>query len=560
MLYIKSFNNYEEFKQVFAITKHGNGVLSRKNRILLAMLKDRCFFHWWLNTRTIVEERAICSKEYLDSVDYLNAANMDGLKNFVRFMLYDMTASYHHISNDNSNVPGNNLYFDGIGYIMYSLKFTFDALEGVCTDGDAQAIRYVNTERGNRVFKMKAGKFVTKCIEEHACTAILPEQAKRWIGEEFAREWRSYAESRCSGGKYTLHVGNDFERIYDGDLCVGYFHSCMTDKDYWTFYRDAVDASAAYLTNEDELIVARCVIYNDVRDLDGNVYRLAERQYSTDCDDGLKQMLVDRLIAGGHIDGYKRIGAGCNDADAFVANDGTSLSDRTLYIGCHLSVGDTLSYQDSFKYYDESENRAYNGDAYCDHVDTNLADTDGVYRHTDSNWSDYYEEWLEDDESVYDFLYDDYIPRENAVDYIRGNSRRTTDKNRICDDSDYCWSDYEDAYIYYSECVEVGDDYRLIDECVQDIDGDWQLEQDCVWSDYENGYILDSDDYCVWSNCENSALDKFHSTFCDYDDDWCPDGEACYSELTDSYYVSEESMAAGEKEWREQHALVPVCA
>lgn len=560
MLYIKSFKNYEEFKQVFAITKHGNGVLSRKNKILLAMLKNRRFFRWWLRTRAYVEKYGTCGKEYLDSVDYLNADTMDGLKTFVRFMLYDMTASYRHICKDVSYVPGNKFEFKEIGYVIYSLNLKPDVMNGICADGDTRAIRYVNTERDNRVFKKKAGKFITSCIEEHACTAMLPEQVKRWIGEEFAREWQSYAESKCSTAKFTLCVDSDFKSIYDGSVCLGNFHSCMEDKDYWTFYRDAVNASAACLTDEDGYIVARCVIYNEVRDFDGNVYRLAERQYSTDCDDVLKQVLVDRLIAGGYIDGYKRIGAGCNDADAFVANDGTQLSDRILYIDCRLSRNDTLSYQDSFKYYDESEGRAYNDEDGCDHVDMDLSDTDGRYHLSDDNWSDYEEKWLAYDESIRDDLNEDYMYVSDAVDYIYGGCRKQTNSNRICNDDYYCWSDYEDAYIYYDECVETDSGYRLKEDCVQDIDGDWQLEGDCVWSDYEDGYILDDNQYRVWSECKDSYLDKFNATFCAYDNDWCPDDDAYYSELTDSYYVSEESMSDGEKAWREQHALIPVCA
>ena len=35
MLYY-NFNNYEEFKELFGLVKHGNGVKSRKNKILLS--------------------------------------------------------------------------------------------------------------------------------------------------------------------------------------------------------------------------------------------------------------------------------------------------------------------------------------------------------------------------------------------------------------------------------------------------------------------------------------------------------------------------------------------
>ena len=40
MLYY-NFKNYEEFKNLFGIVKHGNNHESRKNKILLAYLKDK---------------------------------------------------------------------------------------------------------------------------------------------------------------------------------------------------------------------------------------------------------------------------------------------------------------------------------------------------------------------------------------------------------------------------------------------------------------------------------------------------------------------------------------
>lgn len=80
----------------------------------------------------------------------------------------------------------------------------------------------------------------------------------------------------------------------------------MTDKDYYYFYMDSVNASAAYLTDEDDMVIARCIIYNEVKDQDGNKWRLAERQYASDENDILKRALIDALIKGGYIDGYKK--------------------------------------------------------------------------------------------------------------------------------------------------------------------------------------------------------------------------------------------------------------
>lgn len=43
IIYNKVFSNYDEFKNIFGITEHGNGVKSRRNKILLRFLKDRSF-------------------------------------------------------------------------------------------------------------------------------------------------------------------------------------------------------------------------------------------------------------------------------------------------------------------------------------------------------------------------------------------------------------------------------------------------------------------------------------------------------------------------------------
>ena len=44
MLYY-NFKNYEEFNTLFGIVKHGNNCESRKNKILLAYLKDKNLLH-----------------------------------------------------------------------------------------------------------------------------------------------------------------------------------------------------------------------------------------------------------------------------------------------------------------------------------------------------------------------------------------------------------------------------------------------------------------------------------------------------------------------------------
>jgi hypothetical protein len=169
----------------------------------------------------------------------------------------------------------------------------------------------------------------------------------------------------------------------------------MTGKGLHSFYEDSVDASAAYLRNKEGKIIARCVIYNHVHEAGSNrIWRLAERQYSTDQNDVLKRALVDALIRGGYIDGYKQVGFSCHDSRGFVDTEGNSLSDREFWIECSLSVEDTVSYQDSFKWYDIGDDRAYNYEP--NDYDYNLDITEGSIERNlngdddDLNWDEWH--------------------------------------------------------------------------------------------------------------------------------------------------------------------------
>ena len=65
MLYY-NFKNYEEFKNLFGIVKHGNNHESRKNKILLAYLKNKDLLH-----------QAVTSNDY----SFLHIADMTELEN-----------------------------------------------------------------------------------------------------------------------------------------------------------------------------------------------------------------------------------------------------------------------------------------------------------------------------------------------------------------------------------------------------------------------------------------------------------------------------------------------
>ena len=544
MIYIKSFKNYEEFKVLFGVVEHGNGVKSRKNKILLACLKDRKLLHWWLSFKDSCDRT---HREYLyENWDYLRATSMDDLKHFAMKMMNRFV--YNDVCG--MDVPYYCIAFNDLPYKFYSSSMRLDGFNGICADGDSKAVRYENVER-EKVFKMKAGKFITRCIEECRITRdYMPEQLKRWIGEEFAREWQVFAEQR-STDRFTLHVDDNFKDIYDSGRCYGDFGSCMTDKDQHTFYRDAIKAKAAYITDEHGWIVARCIVYTDVIDENGNHYRLAERQYATAQDDVLKQI----LIKAGEIDGYKRVGVDCHDNKNFVRNDGSSMRDLVLHIDCCLEAGDTLSYQDSFIYYNHDEQISYNDSSksYSDELNT----TDSQF--CGGNWSEYYLEYIPEDESVYDDYYEDWMWDNQQSKAIYRGKRIIINEDRASIDNDWHWSDHEDAYLYDDECcyVDSVSDWRLLEDCVEDIDGELQLEEDCEYSNYHKEYI--PEERAVWSDTANSWLDTERDAVCPVCGEWYPgDGTDFYSEITGEYYCSEKCMEEDEAKFRREHALLVV--
>lgn len=540
MIYIKSFKNYEEFKQIFAVVEHGNGVKSRKNKILLAWLKDRKFLKTWLEYSNGYMERHGKTDE-LDAYSYLAARNMDDVKRAVGYILETVCRVDSVVSC--MDTACYKCEFAPVGWYMYHTNLYLDDCEGLCEDGDTKAVRYVNAEN-RRVFKMKAGKFITSCIESQRISAALPEQVKRWVGEEFARDWQAYTEDKIDEcNNLTLYVGSDlddFREIYDSEECEGDFGSCMVDEDQYYFYSEAVDASAASLRNSYGKIVARCIVFNDVKDQDGKTWRLAERQYASEGSDVLKQILVNKLIAKGLIDGYKRVGVDCHDNRNYVANNGDSLRDKKFSISCRLEEDGYLSYQDSFVYYDRYGEIAYNYPE-CDYTDE-LNTTESYFypNHDYERWSEWEEEWIGIDDAVYDDYNEDWMSPENAEDaiYLGRDIQIHCDRTE-----DFVWSEHKDKYIHCSEAVEIDDDWYLDTDTVEDIAGETRILEDCKFSNVLGDYVYIDD--AIWSG---------------YSGDWLYEPDAVYSELTEVYYADEGDKSKDEADYRKKHALMCVVA
>lgn len=478
MLYYKNFSNYEDFKNVFGMVAHGNGVKSRKNKIRLSLMKQKEILHHAVTT----------GDEYLLKLDSIVA-----MKNVV---MARITAS-------GNTTPGLHYTVRLMDYTFHSGTYATDDYKGICEDGDYRAIRYINHDRGNNIYKMKAGKFIRALIQETDFGKMLPEQVLIYLQEEFVGEWQNYASDKVP--THTLHVNTDFRRIYDSDEYDGEdFHSCMTDKGYHTFYSDAVDAEAAFLENEDGYIIARCIIYTHVYDQDGKRYRLAERQYAAGGSDVLKRALVDALIKEDYIDGYKTVGAACSDAREFVANDGTSLANKRFKIECRLDTDDPLSYQDSFKWYNSNREEAYNYDDVS--YDYELDTTNG-YIEDDSEWDSWHDRscastvevhasgqtYMCDENDLDDFV---YIGRYDAY-YHRGDVTKCAQCGEYVLDDDAEYSDLTEKYYCDTECMaEAEDDWKKDNWEYSDFDNEYFDPEDIEtlnqWDKDDEAYIQKS--------------------------------------------------------------------
>lgn len=518
-----SFKNYDEFKELF-VAKNADGTTRRKNGILLAFYKGKEMRKYLRDVWPEVDAKSI------KSVGSLYTLMKQIIKSESEKYWYNHRAYLVQIMGDS----------------YYSDKYQTDGHDGICIDGDLSAYRYQNMEREGRVFKMKVGKMYRHIIDLTALNSIVPETVKLYACEELTREWEAYCAARMpKSEELVLHVDDNFKGIYSKSDCGGkYFHSCMQGdgRDNWKFYRDAVDAKAAYLTEgEDGCIVARCIVFTNVtREDTGEVIRVAERQYSrpvseTDenADELLQRVLVQKLVEGGFVDAYKKVGAGCGDACAYLDKDGNDLSNVELRIDCNLLDGDYLSYQDTFKWYDPDNNVAYNyeaGDAYCD-----LASTDSVFYADEDDdsrrWSDYNNEYINEDDACYVETRDDYFYYNQTVEAYRpwrdGSGWYTEDCfNEDCINIDGEW--------YYAGHNAEEPSRNGIEECPECGEYFVPGRENSVYSELTDEW------YCC-DDCMEEAETDYK------EENWY------YSELTEEYYETEEELDEAEREYKEKY-------
>lgn len=441
------FKNYDEFKELFGYRTMNNGKKTRRtSKILIDFLKNPAV-HMYCNKTGYFELLAVTSMYELQmkAKKYLNT------------------------------YAGN---FELLGYCFCSkTAYTLDCFGGMCEDGDCNSIRYILRKTG-KAYKMKAGKFFDKAMQANYFWAnILPEPTRVFLCEQFVQEWAAYVQSTSVG--FTLHVDKNFKDIYSSKCCAGDFGSCMTDTDTYPFYEKAVDASAAYITKQDkygvEKIFARCIVFNSVKDEQGNIYRLAERQYATVNDNSLKRVLINMLTRGGYIDGYKKIGVDCHANNAFVSSGGEDWSSKIFKVECSLNSGDALSYQDSFIFYKEDERTAYNHYIkFC----SDLLDTPNrMYR------------------GIYDEYHDRYAS-ETVEAYFDGR-RINVDADDLDDFINIRDEWYHEDEV--SECPECGEYFPTHRSCHSSVTGDDYCCDECK-EQAEDLYKKENWYYCEWDD------------------------------------------------------------
>lgn len=476
MLYY-NFYGYEGFKSCFGLEKRDNGTVVRKNKILLGHLKNTALLKY-------------CREH--DNYDLLRMHDMADLQKKV-------VEAIAKSGGEDEKLP---YKVELIGRTYYSAKYQTDDARGICEDLDKHSVRYINVER-NRVFKMKAGKFMRELILETEIGQLLSPSVVNWIaGDVFTQEWCTYT---CG---YTpdieLHINDKFWEIYDSECCKGDFGSCMVDKNHTSFYREAVKAKAAYITDKTRMVVARAILFTDVADQEGKKWRLLERQYSSGGDDILKRLLIDKLIKGNYIDGYKIVGASCHEANAFVDVNGNSLSDKKFEIDCNLGLEDTLSYQDSFKWYNYELGKAYNYEnPNCSY---NLGTTDlNLYGDTDDDedegeWDDYHQYHCSETRLCYRNGIEIWVDSENLDDFVWIESIQEYHHENDCTCCDECQTDVLSDDAMYSD---ITGKYYCSKECMENAEKEYKRKNWC-FSEYDNEWYEDYTDL-TWFHCWNEA-------------------------------------------------------
>lgn len=193
-------------------------------------------------------------------------------------------------------------------------------------------------------------------------------------------------------------------------------------------------------------------------------------------------------------------------------------------VSVQLEKGDFkfYPYLDTMKYLTD-DNRLTNEE---DSDFKKLCNTDGTYEDENCGtiYSEYHDESIDEDDAIF-------------LNYMRPNGRRLESYVTYDD----CVDTRYDGYRLTEDCIKVNGDWYLEDDdrIVSDIDGDWQVLEDCIYCENEDGYVLSENateledgTYCH----ENHAVVCEHSGNTYYEDDIINiDGVSICKEFKEEY-------------------------
>ena len=182
MLYYQ-FNGYEGFKEIFGMQEHGNGVKSRRNKILLALLTSREFIHavrttaWNKGERTVRAFNGVGVSCINISCGYYNPhtdqectvwSELKNALDFARHICATLTDRYPHEYTDAWSAWDDGWYGFGrrrkrkaSSYTAFDEDMDYDTMDSI--------LRYETHLTFEEVAKNYAGHFVTQDMDLLRC-------------------------------------------------------------------------------------------------------------------------------------------------------------------------------------------------------------------------------------------------------------------------------------------------------------------------------------------------------------------------------------------------------
>lgn len=361
--------------------------------------------------------------------------------------------------------------------VSYVDKNRFDVILAGKKDIDNNDFRY----------RMKFGKFLSK------------------LGYNSAMCEHYYNLFKPLKGTFEIVDGQKIPYWYDGNRylsdCGTLNDSCMRNVDsaYFDIYVD--NCEMLILKSDNNLLMGRALIWNT------NIGKVLDRIYGSD-DTILKfkQYATDNNISFKTTQNYSdKTGISVNGI-----NTNTSIHVDLKY---DISKYNYFPYMDTFTYLDDQTAYNTNRGDYC------ANNTDGTLEGYNDDNDDYVTDYNGDRQHIDDVTYvesrNEYYPNDDVVwcgghVYLESECVNINGTWYHRDDDNIVWSAHNDKYIHYADAiyVEYEDDYfydyqtvyiesiqedRLKYTCIQDVNNDWQVKEDCIEIDNE-WYHQDSED------------------------------------------------------------------